>query len=307
MTVLSHSSSSAFSRLPAQSRGILFMLLSVTVFSAMDMIAKRLGQEISLPQILWARYGGQLVVLILLFAPRIPRGLKTEHPWLQFARGLMQLGAAACFFNALRSQGLAEATAVADLAPVLITLGAALLLGEKVGLRRALGIAAAMIGALIIIRPGSAVFSPASLWPLGTALCLAGYALSTRYIGLKEAPLTGLIYSGLICTGLMSVIVPFHWVSPGSTAIVLMSIMGLFGAFGQMMMIRAYATAEASAVAPFSYAGLLTASLWGFLAFGDLPDLWTVLGALVVVAAGLYVWHRERQQAVQMPPETGQV
>ncbi|ATG47271.1 hypothetical protein CEW89_06630 [Celeribacter ethanolicus] len=297
-----------FSRLPAQSRGILYMLISVTVFSSMDMTAKLLGQRVDLSQVLWARYGGQLLVLVLIFAPRLPRALRTEHPWLQLARGLMQLGAAACFFSALRTQGLAETTAIADLAPVFITLGAALFLGETVGPHRMTGIVAALIGALIIIRPGAAVFAPASLWPLGTAACLAGYALATRYIGLKESPLTGLLYSGLICTGVMSLIVPFRWIAPDSTALMLMLLIGCLGTVGQLMMIRAYAVAEASAIAPFSYAGLLAAAGWGLLVFGTVPDRWTVLGALVIVTAGLYVWHRERRNgtADPVPEEMGQ-
>lgn len=297
-----------FSRLPAQSRGILYMLISIIVFSSMDMTAKLLGERVDLSQVLWARYGGQLLLLVLVFAPRLRRALVTQHPWLQLARGLMQLGAAACFFGALRTQGLAETTAVADLAPVLITLGAALFLGEKVGPRRMAGIGAALIGALIIIRPGAAVFSPTALWPLGTALCLAGYALATRYIGLKESPLTGLLYSGLICTAILSLIVPFRWVAPDGMAIALMAVIGCIGTLGQLMMIRAYAVAEASVIAPFSYVGLLAASGWGFVVFGTLPDRWTVLGALVIVAAGLYVWQRERKSgtAQPVPEEMGQ-
>ncbi|MCA0044638.1 DMT family transporter [Celeribacter litoreus] len=294
-----------FARLPAQSRGIIFMLISVTVFSSQDMVAKMLGQRVDVAQVLWSRYGGQLIVLIIIFAPRLRTALRTEHPVLQVLRGLMQLSAAACFFTALQTQGLGEATAVANLAPVLITLGAALLLGEAVGPRRIAGIVAALIGAMIIIRPGADVFSLASLLPLGTAVSLAGYAISTRYIGLKESPLTGLLYSGLICTGVMTLIVPFRWVTPDAHAIALMSIIGLLGTVGQLMMIRAYAVAEASAVAPFSYAGLLAASGWGYLAFGDVPDGPTISGALVIVAAGLYVWQRERQRGAtpSVPPE----
>ncbi|WP_417267208.1 DMT family transporter [Celeribacter baekdonensis] len=289
-----------FSALTAQSRGILFMLTSVTFFSLMDAVAKRLSGEVDLSQILWARYGGQLLILVVLFAPRLKTVLKTQHPNLQILRGFLQLTAAACFFAALKTQGLAEATAVADLAPVLITLGAAVLLGEKVGFRRIMGIIAALIGALIIIRPGASVFSFTSLWPLGSAVCLAGYALSTRYIGTKENPFTALLYSGLICTAIMSLIVPFRWVAPSGEALMLMAVMGALGAVGQFMMIRAYAAAEASAIAPFSYAGLLTASVWGMVFFNQLPDFWTVIGALVIVTAGLYVWHREKQTRV--PP-----
>ncbi|WP_417264210.1 DMT family transporter [Celeribacter sp.] len=203
-----------FSRLPAQTRGILYMLIFVTVFATIDMTAKLLGERVSLPQVLWARYGGQLLVLVLIFAPRLTpalrRALHTDHPWLQLLRAVMQLGATAFFFAALQHLGLAEATAIAELSPMLITLGAALFLKEKVGVRRGLGVTFGLIGALMIIRPGSEIFTPASLWPLATAACLATYVLATRHIGLNESPITALLYSALFCTGVLTLIVPFH-------------------------------------------------------------------------------------------------
>ncbi|MEN8838805.1 MAG: DMT family transporter [Celeribacter marinus] len=282
-----------FSRLPDATKGILFMLVSVTSFSLMDGVAKLLGQRVDVSQVLLARYGGQLLILLLLFNHNIPRLLRTDYPRLQWVRAVFQLAAAACFFIALKTVGLAEATAVADLAPVMITLGAALLLKERVGPRRAFGIAAAMIGALIVIRPTGDVFTPAALWPLGTAVCIAGYAIATRYIGKSEPVQTGLIYSGIFGAGVMILIVPFRWVTPDATTWGLMALIGLIGTFAQLTMIQAYSTAEASAVAPFSYAGLITASLWGVVIFDTWPDRYTVLGALVIVSAGLYVWHRE--------------
>lgn len=282
-----------FSRLSDTARGILFMVVSVTAFSFMDSLAKLLGERVDISQILLARYGGQLIVLVIFFGPRLPQLLTTQHPRLQILRSALQLMAAGSFFYSLKFLGLAEATAVADVAPVLITLGAALVLGERVGPRRAFGIAAALVGALIIIRPGSGVFSPASLLPLVAAVSLAGYAITTRYIGHSERPQTGLLYSALYGAGLMALIAPFRWVTPDATSLALMAAIGVIGSLGQLMMIRAYATAEASAVAPFSYAGLIGATFWGVILFDAFPDRWTVVGALVVVAAGLYVWHRE--------------
>lgn len=286
-----------FSRLPDTTRGILFMVVSVLTFSFMDSLAKMLGQRIDVSQILLARYAGQLVVLLVFFGPRLPRLFKTHHPRLQLLRAAFQLMAAGSFFYSLQFLGLAEATAVADVAPVLITLGAALLLGEKVGPRRAFGIAAALVGALIIIRPGTGVFSPASLLPLIAACALAGYAIATRHIGHSEPPQTGLLYSGIFGTVAMAFVVPFRWITPDTGTLALMAAIGVIGSLGQLMMIRAYATAEASAVAPFSYAGLIGATVWGVVFFGEFPDLWTVVGGLVVVCAGLYVWHRETQAA----------
>jgi drug/metabolite transporter (DMT)-like permease len=182
-----------FSRQSAASQGILFVMMSVSFFSLMDALAKQLGLVMDVSQILWARYFGQLVVILMLCRKRTIPLLKTSHLGLQVFRALMQLGAAACFFIALKNQGLAEATAVADLAPVFITIAAAVVLGEKIGIRRAFGVLAALIGAMIIIRPGSDVFALSSLWPLGTAACIAAFSITTRHIGKTESPLTALL------------------------------------------------------------------------------------------------------------------
>lgn len=282
-----------FSRQSMASQGILFVMISVSFFSLMDAVAKQLGLMIDVSQILWARYFGQLVIVLIICRKRTIPLLQTSHLGLQVLRALTQLSAAACFFIALKNQGLAEATAVADLAPVFITMSAALFLGEKIGLRRILGVLAALMGAMIIIRPGSDIFALTSLWPLGTAVSLAVFSIITRHIGPTESPLTGLLYSGIVCAAIMCVIAPFHWTAPTYLTALMMVCVGAIGTIGQLMMIKAYAVAPVSIVAPFTYAGLLTATLWGILFFDQWPDLWTCVGALVIVAAGLYVWHRE--------------
>jgi len=293
-----------FSRQSIASQGILFVMISVCFFSLMDAVAKQLGLMVDVSQILWARYFGQLVIVLILCRKRTVSLLRTSHLGLQVLRALTQLSAAACFFIALQNQGLAEATAVADLAPVLITLTAALVLGERIGLRRMIGIFVALLGAMIIIRPGSDVFSLTSLWPLGTAVSLAVFSIITRHIGPAESPLTGLLYSGIVCATIMCVIAPFYWTTPTLMTTVMMISVGAIGTVGQLMMIKAYAVAPASIVAPFTYAGLLCATIWGILFFDQWPDLWTCVGALVIVTAGLYVWHRETRASHGLQRQT---
>ena len=133
-----------------QTRAILCLIIAVVSVALMDTAAKRLGSEVHVSQILWARYGGQMLILALFFAPQLRGFLRTDHLGLQIWQGMFQMTAAACFFIALQSNGLAEATAVADLAPALITVAAAVILREKVGLRRALGVSAAFLGAVIM-------------------------------------------------------------------------------------------------------------------------------------------------------------
>lgn len=278
----------------ASGRGIALMLLAILVFTLMDALAKHLiGSGYSPLQVVWARYFGQTVLVLALFAPRLGQVMRTRHPGLQALRSLFQFGATALFFASLGHIGLAEATAIMDINPVLITLGAALFLGERIGRRRLAGIAAALFGALIVIRPGLGVFSPAALLPLAGAFCYAGFALATRRVGRDEDLRTSLIYAALFGTLITSALVPFAWRPVAMADLWGFVLIGALGSFAQICLIRAFTIAEAGAIAPFGYTGLIFAAVWGWLFFGALPDGATVVGALVIAAAGLYVWHRE--------------
>jgi multidrug transporter EmrE-like cation transporter len=169
--------------------------------------------------------------------------LRTQHPWLHVVRSACQFMATAFFFVSLAYISLPEATALADTSPVLITLGAALFLGEKLGPRRIFGVVAALIGALIIIRPGAEVFTLAALLPLANAVAYAGNALLTRHIGMKEPFWTSLMYGALFGAILGGFALPFVWVTPTPWQWVLLLLLGPAGAAAAP---RAQATASAT-------------------------------------------------------------
>ena len=275
-----------------QMRGIALLLMAIVIFSLMDATAKYLGQNYPPAQIVWARFVGNLLIVLMIFGPRLRRTLVSTRPGLQLARGLSHIASSALFFTSLQFIGLAEATAIMDINPVLITLAAAIFLGESIGLRRILGIAAALVGALIIIRPGAGVLHPAAILPLIGAFTYAAGAVLTRMTR-GDSTATSVLWSALVGSVLSSFVVPFFWqpIDPGLIWAFLL--IGLLGAVSQALLIRAFALAEASAIAPFGYTGLVWAGLWGFLFWGTIPDLWTVTGALIIVAAGIYVWMRE--------------
>ncbi|MEJ1991099.1 MAG: DMT family transporter [Maritimibacter sp.] len=277
--------------------GILLYITAVFLMSVMDLTAKALSAELPVLEVVWARYMGQTVVVTLIVLPRIRQVARTNYPGLQFLRSLFVLGATSMFFFGVSQMGLAETTAIMDVNPVLITLGAALFLGEKLGPRRLIGIGAALLGAMIIIRPGSAVFSPFALLPMGAAICYSGFALVTRHVGQGETVWTSLFYTALLGAAVLSVAVVPIWVTPSPKALALMVMIGFIAASGQFLLIRAFTLAEASTVAPFSYVGLLFATLWGAIFFGNFPDRATLIGAAIVVVAGIYVWHRETREA----------
>ena len=279
-------------------RGIALMLAGILTFTLMDALARHLMQAGYDPlQVVWARYTGQFVFVLIVIARHLPGVLRTRHPVAQGLRSLFQFGATALFFLGLAHIGLAEATAIMDVNPVLITLGAALFLGERIGPRRLAAILAALLGALIVIRPGLGAFSAAALFPNAAAVCYAGFAVITRWIGGRDGHWTSLAYAALVGTVATSALQPFVWQPVARADLWGFLLIGGLGVAGQMCILRAFTVAEAAVVAPFAYVGLVFATLWGFVFFGDLPDRWTIAGASVIVAAGLYVWHRETRAA----------
>jgi drug/metabolite transporter (DMT)-like permease len=281
--------------------GIALMIGAAFFFAALDALAKHMTATYPVLMIVWSRFFGQTVFFLAWLAAtrRLAGALRTRCPGIQAARAVMQLVTSALFFASLSYMPLVEAAAIADVSPVLITLGAALFLGERIGPRRMLGVLAALAGALIIIRPGSDVFSPYAILPLAAAVTYAAFALLTRLLGPGESAVASVLFAGSLGAVIMSAIMPFVWQPVAAADLWAFAAIGLLGGSAQLLLVRAFQVAEASAIAPFAYVGLLFAAAWSAAAFGDWPDLWTILGSVVIVVAGLYVWHREATVARQ--------
>ncbi|MFL2765464.1 MAG: DMT family transporter [Paracoccaceae bacterium] len=273
---------------------ILLMIGAIFCFASMDATAKYLMKEIGPAQTIWARYTVQAILVTVLILPKINIYGKTKYPKLQFLRSVALMMATTLFFFAFSKLGLAEASAIFNISPVLITLGAFLFLREQIGPRRVIGIFVSLLGALIIIRPGSGVFTIYALLPLGAAIFYSTYSLVTRFVGADESPWTSLFYSAIFGAICYSIYIVFHWNPMSSNALLLTIIIGLFGTAGHICLIRALTLGEASLVAPFIYTNLLFTTIWGLVLFGNFPDFWTICGALIIVAAGVYVWARDR-------------
>ena len=274
-------------------KGILLMLLAILLFTMMDALAKGLVQRYPTAQVVWARFAGQLLLVVLILNHKLPPVLRTRHPRLHIIRSATQLGATGFFFASLNYIGLAEATALTDITPVLITLGAAIFLGERLGPRRIVGVLAAMVGAMIVIRPGLGVFTPAALLPLACAVCYAASALLTRKVGSTETAWTSMFYAALFGTLATGALLPGVWTPIPLADLPLFVTVGCLGTAAQLALIRSFSIAEASSVAPFGYAGIVLATFWGIVLYGEYPDMLTIVGASIIVGAGLYVWHRE--------------
>jgi len=285
-----------FAAIPAEARGAALLVLATALFASMDAIGKGLMQRHDPFQVVWARYAAQAVIVAIIVSPRLGRVIRTARPGLQVIRSALLFMATLCGFFAFSVMPLADATAIFQTAPLAITALAALILREPVGPRRWAGVMVGFLGALIIVRPGADVFQPAALLPMLGALFFAGYSIATRFLGRDESYWTTFLYTAALGALIASAFVPLVWVTPTWGDAALMLAMGTIGSAGQFLLIVAFNTAPASAIAPFTYAGLIFATLWGYVFFGDAPDGWTATGAAVIVGSGVYVWRRERMR-----------
>lgn len=274
-------------------RGVALMLLTMLLFSAMDLMVKHLVTLYPVPQVAWGRFFFHAVLWAAVLAPRLPVIVRTSRPGLQLARSGLLMVTTLLFFATVIYLPLADATAIMQCAPLIVTALSMPLLGERVGVRRWLGVAIGFTGALTIIRPGSGAMHLAAILPLIGAVTFANYQIVTRILSRTDATLTTLFYTPLVGAIAMTALLPFVWVPPDAEGWALMALVGLTGGAGHFTLIRALTLAPAATVSPFGYSGLIWATLFGFLFFGDFPDGWTILGALVVAGSGLYILHRE--------------
>ncbi|MGV8987338.1 MAG: DMT family transporter [Cypionkella sp.] len=282
-------------------KGILFLAFAIFCFTAMDALAKHMIGLYPTVEVIWARNIGQLGFVLLYLGPRLRQAVRTQMPGWHFLRSMTQLGATTFFFVSLNYIGLAEATALADINPVLITLGAAVFLGEKLSRARVAGVLVALVGALIITRPGLGVFSAAALLPLICAFSYAANMLLTRLVGSRESPWAAMFYAAAFGTIATSVILPFSWQAIPLRDLPMFALLGALGAIAQLFTIRAYSRTEATVLAPFGYLDMVFAIFWSGVAFAAWPDRFTLSGALVIALAGLYVWRKERTGAKTRP------
>jgi drug/metabolite transporter (DMT)-like permease len=283
------------------SRGVLMVLSAVVFFSITDSLAKYLTRFYPVSLIVWARFAFHLLIVVVLLGPRHGRRLiRTQHLAEQVLRGLLLMIGSVIFISALKFMPLAETTAISYLTPLFVTLMSVAFLKEKVEPARWVAILCGFVGVLIIIRPGSSVFTWAALLPVANATTFAIYQIVTRRLAHMESAYTSIFYAGLVGTILLSVVLPDVWVLPQNWVhTVAFVTLGLFAAFGHLILIKAYVYASAARLAPFSYTQLIWVATIGFIVFGDFPDLWSLLGMAILIASGIFMVSRERRSARQ--------
>jgi drug/metabolite transporter (DMT)-like permease len=222
--------------------------------------------------------------------------LQTQKPLLQVGRSALLLGSTVFNFMAFRYLQLDEALAILFSTPFMVAILAWPLLGEWVGWRRWIAIGVGFVGVLVVVRPGLGGLQWAALLSFGSAVCYAFYSITTRMLARYDSSETTLFYSNMLGAAIMLPVLPFVWTPPRSILDgILMVALGAFGAFGHFLLISAHRHAPASVLSPFMYTQLVWATTAGYLVFGDVPSRWTLAGAAIVVASGLYLLHRERR------------
>ncbi|NVN86812.1 MAG: DMT family transporter [Rhodopseudomonas sp.] len=284
-------------------RGIALIIGSTVFLACSDALAKYLSLTLPALEIAWIRFLVFLLILVPVVATsrRPSTVLRSTRPGLQALRGLALVLASIFFISGLRYLPIAAASATSFVAPLFVTALSIVLLREKVGVRRWVATLVGLIGVLIVVRPGTAAFNQAAIFPILSALSWAFTLIMTRMISGADRAITTMAFSALVGFLLLSALAPLVWVAPTWRDVVIGVAIGVASTTGQWLVVLAFRYADASVLAPFSYSQLVWASILGFLVFTEIPDLWTFVGAAIIVASGIYTAHREHSRRQQPP------
>ncbi|WP_323035345.1 DMT family transporter [Pararhodobacter sp.] len=289
-------------------RGILYKIISVVMFITMASLIKALSGEVPPGQIVFFRSLLALPVLVIWLAWRseLRTGFKASKPLGHFWRGLVGTMAMGMGFAALAFLPLPEVTAIGYAAPLLVVIFASMFLGEEVRAFRLTSVFVGLVGVLIVLSPRLSVGSSVSqIQALGAMLALSGAVfaalaqVTVRKLVATETTSAIVFWFSLTAAGLSLLTIPFGWVMPSLWQAAILILTGLLGGVGQIFLTSSYREADASLVAPFDYASIMFALAIGYWGFGEVPTMTMLLGAAIVIAAGILIIWRERQLGLE--------
>jgi drug/metabolite transporter (DMT)-like permease len=303
---------------PDAANAAIILVFGLFLFSIQDIIIKHFSDDYSVLQIVFAR--GVIAIGLMLLYLRFTREsipLISRRPGMMLARGLLGFSSYTTFYLAVAAMPLAEVVSITFTMPLFVTAMSALLLGEKVGLRRWSAVLAGFVGVVVILSPSGEFNALAVVFAFLAALTYASQTILTRFLGAHDHPMTiafdaiviFTVASGLISLALAGGLLTVDsthpslaffgraWQTPGGVDIVLMIAIGFIAAVGFYCLSRAYCSSEASAIAPFEFTYILWAVAFGYLFWNEMPGPTTIVGVAILVSSSLYIWYRERQIA----------
>lgn len=288
--------------------GILFIVGATLVFAAQDGITRHLSTAYSPPLVVMVRFwffAAFAAALATQSPGGVQRAIRTRHIGLQIARGLILITQICLMSLAFVKLGLIESHAIATSNPLFVTALSGPILGERVGWRRWVAVGVGFLGELVILQPGSGVFSPWALLPAIGAVLFAVYTILTRYVSARDAASTSFLYTGLVGGAGMTVVGAFFWQPMTPADWGWMALLCLFSAGGHWSLIQAYSRAEASVVQPFSYLQLVWVSILGVALFHEELKANVAIGMAIVVGAGLFTLWRQTVRAREARRQAG--
>lgn len=301
---------------PNATNAAIVLVFGLFLFSIQDIIIKYFSDHYSVLQIVFVR--GTIALGLLLLMIRLARetiSLKSRRPGLMVARGLLGFSSYTTYYLAVAAMPLAEVVSITFTMPLFVTAMSALILGEKVGLRRWSAVVVGFVGVLIILSPRGEFNSLAVVFAFTAAITYASQTILTRFLGNHDHPMTiafNAILVFTIASGILSLLLVSGtmaissdhpslaffgraWIMPSHIDFMLMLVIGVIAAVGFYCLSKSYCSSEASAIAPFEFTYIVWAVVFGYLFWNEVPGTTTVFGIIVLVCSSLYIWYRERR------------
>ena len=289
----------------AKAGGILLILTALFLINCSDAVAKLVIVEVPVLQLALVQAAAMVfAVPFVARTARIASLVKTRRPWLQLLRSGCQFASSICYYSGLGLLPLPDVIAIIMVGPLMVTALAAIVLKERVGVRRWAACVFGLAGALVIIRPGFGGMGWPALWPIAAVSFYAVYVICTRLTAPHEGTGTMMFWGAIVGLVVLALASPFYWVPPTPAVWLGLAGVAVLSATSNGLTIRAYAHAPASLLAPFSYVEIIGGTILGYLIWHYFPDGMTWIGMAVIVFSGLYVWHRERLAAGALTRET---
>ncbi len=273
------------------------MVVSGFFFSGLGVSIRMASQDVHVFETVFFRNFFQLVIMLPWLMKIGFKGLRTEHLKLHALRSATGVCAMFMWFWGFAFLPLAEATSLGFTAPLWATLGAIIILGETVRLRRWMALIIGFTGTLIILRPGLEAISTPALLVLGGSVFVAGSTLCVKTLSNTESPNTMVLYMAMFMVPVSLIPLPFVWTMPSATGWMWLFGTGFFATFGHLCFNRAFIDVDASAVLPFEYSRLIIIAVIAFAMFSEIPDIWVWVGGAVIFGASIYIAHREAKAA----------